>query len=112
MGFLGLGSTLTMLTIPYGSPASVAFTEQVSKELALTGWREGVALAKEKGVAPVLEQTFEITPALVAKRPSLTERYKIGDRVPGRILLAEYSRYMQLLAEEDPELVRAIADQR
>src|SRR5690625_5529017 len=49
MGFLGLGSALAMLTIPYGSPASIAFTEQVAKELALTGWREGLALAKEKG---------------------------------------------------------------
>ena len=41
MGFLGLGSALTMLRIAYGSPASVAFTEEVSKELALTGWRAG-----------------------------------------------------------------------
>ena len=40
MGFLGLGSALAMLTIPYGSPASIAFTEQVAKELALAGWRK------------------------------------------------------------------------
>ncbi|EWH01053.1 NrdJa [Halomonas sp. BC04] len=35
MGFLGLGSTLTMLKIPYGSPESLAFTEEVSRNLAL-----------------------------------------------------------------------------
>jgi ribonucleoside-diphosphate reductase alpha chain len=110
MGFLGLGSALTMLTIPYGSPASIAFTEQVAKELALTGWREGVALAQEKGVAPILEETFEVTPALIAKRPALAEQYQIGDRVPGKVLLARYSRYMQQIAEEDPELVDAIAE--
>ena len=52
MGFLGLGSALTMLRIRYGSAAAVAFTEQVSQELALTGWRESLALAKEKGPAP------------------------------------------------------------
>ena len=34
MGFLGLGSTLTMLRLTYGSAASIAFTEQVSQELA------------------------------------------------------------------------------
>src|SRR5690625_7825004 len=71
MGFLGLGSALAMLTIPYGSPASIAFTEQVAKELALTGWREGLALAKEKGAAPIMEQTFEVTPTLLAKRPEI-----------------------------------------
>ncbi len=110
MGFLGLGSALAMLTIPYGSPASIAFTEQVAKELALTGWREGLALAKEKGAAPIMEQTFEVTPTLLAKRPALAEQYKLGDKVPGKVLLARYSRYMQQLAEEDPELIEAIAE--
>ncbi len=37
MGFLGLGSTLTMLKIPYGSQASLTFTEEVSRHLALEG---------------------------------------------------------------------------
>ena len=34
MGFLGLGSTITMLGMKYGSPESVQFTEDVSRELA------------------------------------------------------------------------------
>jgi len=111
MGFLGLGSALTLLGIPYGSPASIAFTEQVSKELALAGWREGLALAREKGPAPIMEELFEVTPVLLAKQPRLAEHYAVGDKVPGRVLLARYSRYMQQLAEEDPELVEAIAQQ-
>jgi hypothetical protein len=37
MGFLGLGSTLTMLRMKYGSTEAVEFTERVSRELALTG---------------------------------------------------------------------------
>ncbi len=110
MGFLGLGSALTMLTIPYGSAASVAFTEQVSKELALTGWRTGVELAKEKGPAPLCEELFEITPQLMARRPELAGEFVPGDRVQGKVLIARYSRYMQQLAEEDPELVAAIAE--
>lgn len=108
MGFLGLGSTLTLLTIPYGSPASIAFTEEVSKELALAGWREGLALAKEKGPAPVFEEEFKITPELLNKRPALRKDFALGDKVSGKTLLARYSRYMQQLAEEDPQLVKDI----
>ncbi len=110
MGFLGLGSTLSLLTIPYGSPASIAFTEQVSKELALAGWREGLALAREKGPAPVMDEIFEITPTLLAKQPALKDEFSLGDKVAGKVLLAKYSRYMRQLAEEDPELVEALAE--
>ncbi|MFC3911850.1 adenosylcobalamin-dependent ribonucleoside-diphosphate reductase [Pseudaeromonas sharmana] len=111
MGFLGLGSTLTMLGIKYGSPASVAFTEQVSQELAMTGWRESLALAKEKGPAPIMLQEFELTADLLRKRPELlADGYKLGDKVPGRILHARYSRYMQQVADVEPELVAALAE--
>ncbi|MDN3640634.1 adenosylcobalamin-dependent ribonucleoside-diphosphate reductase [Simiduia curdlanivorans] len=110
MGLLGLGSTLTMLRIAYGTPASIAFTEQVSKELALAGWREGVALAKEKGAAPIFEERFEVTEALLQKNPALKNKYKLGDSLPGKILHARYSAYMQLIGEEDPELVNSIAE--
>jgi ribonucleoside-diphosphate reductase alpha chain len=109
MGFLGLGSTMTMLKIAYGSPTSIAFTEQVSKELALAGWREGVRLAKEKGAAPLFEQSFEVTQELLLQKPALADHYNLGDLVSGKILHARYSDYMQKIAEEDAELVEAIA---
>ena len=109
MGFLGLGSALTMLRIAYGSPASVAFTEEVSKELALTGWRTGVALAQEKGAAPIFNEDFILTPGMLSMRPALKQHYKEGDSVAGKILLAHYSRYMNLLADEDSQLVEDIA---
>lgn len=110
MGFLGLGSTLTMLRWPYGSTDSLAFTEKVSRELAVIGWRTGLELAKEKGAAPILEQEFRITPELVRKRPELaSDGYQVGDMVRGKILHAKYSRYMQRLAEVEPELVEEIA---
>lgn len=109
MGFLGLGSVLAQLRIPYGSAASIAFTEQVSKELAFSGWREGVELAKEKGAAPLFDETFTITADMLKKRPNLAVDYKLGDKILGKVLFAKYSHYMNLLAEEDSELVNDIA---
>ncbi len=109
MGFLGLGSTLTMLRMAYGGKASVAFTEQVAKELALAGWEAGLELAREKGPAPIMLEEFQVSPEMLRKRPEmLADGWKVGDRVPGRILHARYSRYMQRLAEAAPELVREL----
>src|SRR5690606_7238672 len=48
MGFLGLGSTITLLGMRYGSPESVRFTEDVSRELALAGWETALELSREK----------------------------------------------------------------
>ena len=111
MGFLGLGSTLTMLGIKYGSPSSVAFTEQVSQELAITGWKEALALAKEKGPAPIMTQEFEVTAAMMRKRPEMAQDgIQVGDKLPGRVLHAKYSRYMQQVAEVEPELVAELAE--
>jgi len=53
MGFLGLGSALAMLRIPYGSAEAIAFTEEVAKVIAVVNLEEGVKLAKEKGAAPI-----------------------------------------------------------
>ncbi|ANT69943.1 adenosylcobalamin-dependent ribonucleoside-diphosphate reductase [Aeromonas hydrophila] len=111
MGFLGLGSALTMLRIRYGSAATVAFTEQVSQELAMTGWRESLALAKEKGPAPIMEQEFEVTGKLLRLRPEMAaDGLKLGDKVKGKVLHARYSRYMQQVAEVDPALVAELAE--
>ena len=110
MGFLGLGSTLTMLKHKYGSAASIAFTEQVAQEMAVTGWKEALSLGKEKGVAPVMEEEFEITAKMMRLRPEMAkDGIKIGDKVKGKVLHAKYSRYMQQLAEIEPELVEALA---
>jgi len=109
MGFLGLGSTLTMLRMAYGSADSVDFTEQVARELALAGWEAGLELAQEKGPAPIMLEEFQVTPEMLRKRPEMAaDGWKVGDRVPGRILHARYSRYMQRLAEAAPELVREL----
>lgn len=111
MGFLGLGSALTMMRIPYGSPKSLEFTEQVSKVMAVEGWRVALDLAKEKGPAPVLAQEYEVTPEMLRKRPEMVrDGWKVGQKIRGSVLHATYSRYMQHVAEEDPELVRELAE--
>ena len=110
MGILGLGSTLSMLGMTYGSPESIEFTEMVNKVMALTGWREALKLAKEKGAAPIMNKEFTVTKAMLIKRPEMAaDGIKEGDKVPGRILHAKYSRYMQRIAQEDPKLVEALA---
>jgi len=111
MGFLGLGSTLTMLRMKYGSKAAVEFTEKVSRELALAGWETALELAEEKGPAPIMSREFTVTEAMLRKRPEMRrDGLRAGDKVPGRILHARYSRYMQQVAEEAPELVARLAE--
>lgn len=53
MGFLGLGSTLSLLGEQYGNEFSIKFTEEIMKVMAVEGFREGIELAKEKGAAPI-----------------------------------------------------------
>jgi len=111
MGFLGLGSTITMLRMQYGEPAAVEFTEEVAKQLALAGWEEALELAQEKGPAPIMNENFEITEEMLRRRPEMkADGYQVGDKVPGRILHAKYSRYMQRVAVENPELVQQLAE--
>jgi ribonucleoside-diphosphate reductase alpha chain len=111
MGYLGLGSTLTLLGIRYGSPESLTFTEEVTREMALSGWRVALELAREKGAAPILAQEFTVTAEMLHKRPEMVrDGLKEGDRIPGRVLHARYSRYMQQIAEVDPDLVNELAE--
>ncbi|MCZ8129849.1 MAG: adenosylcobalamin-dependent ribonucleoside-diphosphate reductase [Steroidobacteraceae bacterium] len=110
MGFLGLGSTITMLCMKYGSKESVKFTEAVSREMALAGWEAGLELAKEKGSAPIMLEEFEVTPKMLRQRPEMArDGWKAGQKIPGRVLHARYSRYMQRVASIAPGLVDELA---
>jgi len=112
MGFLGLGSAISLLGMRYGSPKSVRFTEDVARELAIAGWESGLELAREKGAAPVLDEKFVVTPEMLRLRPEMgDDGWKVGDEVPGRVLHAKYSRYMQRLAGVVPDLVAALAEE-
>lgn len=111
MGFLGLGSTLTMLKMRYGTADAVTFTEDVSREMAVAGWEMALELAKEKGPAPILAEEFEVTGEMLRKRPEMVkDGYKVGQKIRGSVLHAKYSRYMQRVAEVAPELVAKLAE--
>ena len=111
MGFLGLGSTLTMLKMKYGSKASCEFTERIAREMAVAGWEVALELAEEKGAAPIMEERFEVTAEMLRKRPEMArDGWTIGQEIPGKVLHAKYSRYMQRVAEVAPELVDALAE--
>ncbi|MEX0709286.1 MAG: adenosylcobalamin-dependent ribonucleoside-diphosphate reductase [Woeseia sp.] len=110
MGFLGLGSTITMMRMTYGDPRSVEFTGEVARQLALAGWETGLALAIEKGPAPIMTEEFTVTQEMLAKRPEMiADGFKPGDKVTGKVLHARYSRYMQRIAAEAPALVEKLA---
>ena len=110
MGFLGLGSTITMLGMKYGSKESVQFTEAVSREMAIAGWEAGLDLAREKGPAPIMNEEFPVTARMLRLRPEMArDGWKVGQKVPGRILHARYSRYMQRIAAVAPQLAEQLA---
>lgn len=112
MGYLGLGSTMTMLRMKYGDKDSLEFSERVTRELALEGWRTALELSREKGPAPIMEQEFEVTGEMLRKRPEMKkDGFMIGDKVKGKVLHARYSHYMQRIAEVDPELVNELAEE-
>ncbi len=111
MGFLGLGSALTLLGMKYGSPESVKFTEDVAREMAVAGWESALDLAREKGPAPIMNEEFTVTREMLRKRPEMArDGWKPGAKIAGRLLHARYSRYMQRIAEVAPQLVHELAE--
>ncbi|MDH5694848.1 MAG: adenosylcobalamin-dependent ribonucleoside-diphosphate reductase [Gammaproteobacteria bacterium] len=112
MGYLGLGSTITMMCMKYGSKESLEFTERVTREMAVEGWKASLDLSKEKGPAPIMEDEFVVTEAMLRKRPEMKkDGIKAGDKIKGKMLHAKYSRYMQKIAEIEPKLVDQLAKQ-
>jgi ribonucleoside-diphosphate reductase alpha chain len=100
MGYLGLGSTLTMLKMKYGEEDSVKFTEEVTRIMAEVGWEVGVQLAEEKGAAPIMDEQFEVTADMLRLRPEMAaDGIKVGEQLAGKVLLGKYSRYMQQFPE-------------
>ena len=112
MGFLGLGSAITMLCMKYGDDDSLQFTDRIAREMAVSGLSAGLDLAREKGPAPIMEDEFDVTAALLFKQSELAkDGIKVGDKIKGKVLLGKYSRYMQQVAEVAPELIDAIVDE-
>jgi ribonucleoside-diphosphate reductase alpha chain len=69
------------------------------------------SLAKEKGPAPIMEEDFKVTEAMLRKCPKMAEDGIIaGESIKGKLLHTRYSNYMQLIAEIDPGLVEELAN--
>ena len=112
MGFLGLGSTITMLRMKYGEQDSLEFTERVARDMAVSGLKAGLHLSREKGPAPIMEDEFEVTAAMLLKQPEMAQDgIKVGDKLKGKVLMAKYSRYMQNVASVAPELVESLVEE-
>ena len=112
MGFLGLGSTITMLCMKYGDQDSLEFTGRIARDMAVAGLKSGLHLAREKGPAPIMDDDFEVTAAMLFKQPEMAkDGIKVGDTLKGKVLLAKYSRYMQSIATVAPELVDSLIEE-
>lgn len=109
MGFLGLGSALTMLRIRYGSKESIKFTEMVSYYTAVANCEVSLALAIEKGPAPILDKMYTVTFDMLRKRPEMRiHGYSEGDMIRGSVLHAKYSMYMKKLAIVNENLIEQL----
>ena len=85
MGYLGLGSALTMMKMKYGEEDSLKFTDEVTRMMAEVGWEVGVQLADEKGAAPIMDEKFEVTADMLAKRPEMAaDGIKVGQKLADR----------------------------
>lgn len=105
MGFLGLGSALTMLRIRYGSKESIKFTEMVSYCTAVANFEASLDLSIEKGPAPILDKMHTVTVDMLKKRPEMRiDGYCEGDMIKGSVLHAKYSLYMKKLARSNKSL--------
>jgi len=79
--------------------------------MAVAGWEVALALGKEKGPAPIMDEDFTVTAEMLRKRPEMKkDGWKAGQVIKGRQLHAKYSRYMQRVAEVAPELVAELAE--
>ena len=109
MGFLGLGSTMTMLGMKYGSQESMEFTDKISYLLAINGWEAGVELAEEKGEAPILAESVVFNETLINKAVALDlappSKVNRGDSVLGTVIsgrkLLLMSNYMHQFNETE-----------
>ena len=112
MGFLGLGSAITMLCMKYGDDNSLEFTDRIARDMAVAGLKAGLELAREKGPAPIMNDEFAVTAAMLFKQPDMVrDGIKVGDKLKGKVLIAKYSRYMQTVAQAAPELVEALIEE-
>lgn len=82
LGTLGLGDTLAMLCLKYGSDEAVSAVDQIYGVLSVAAYAESVELAKERGAFPVFDWEKEKGNTFISSLPSelKTEMAKYGRR--------------------------------
>lgn len=102
MGYMGMGSAISMLGWTYGDKDSTDFAELIGRTIARLGFEVGIELAREKGCAPILAKSnkHRVT-ARIARLTGLEE----GKSLTARRLYIE-SPYVQSL------LTRGVIDDK
>ncbi|MAF25703.1 ribonucleoside-diphosphate reductase, adenosylcobalamin-dependent, partial [bacterium] len=67
LGITGLGDTLAMLGVKYGSEKSIAITEDIYKGLSVNSYESSIQLAKERGSFPIWSLKKEQTHAFISR---------------------------------------------
>lgn len=85
LGILALGDALAACNIKYGSPESIAMTEEIYRILALNAYRATVDMAEERGAFaicdPVREEAHPFLARIMAQDPALREKWmRVGRR--------------------------------
>lgn len=73
LGTLGLGDTLLMMGITYGSDESLPFVESIYKALRDAAYLESAMMAKERGAFPVYDYEKEIGHMFISSLPIITQ---------------------------------------
>lgn len=55
LGITGLGDTIAMLNVKYGSKESIKITDEIYKTLAINSYTSSIIMAKERGYFPVFK---------------------------------------------------------
>lgn len=67
MGFTGLADTFVMLKMKYGSKESIKLTEEITKTISVCNYEAGIEIGFEKGIAPVLNEFYNIDDEILNK---------------------------------------------
>ena len=92
MGIMGLDTAYRMLNMPYGSPEAIETEKTALNTITRTGLQAGIELAKEKGPAPILDKTIEVTPIIAQDYPRLSP----GQKVSAKLLWANSGHHREL----------------
>ena len=84
LGLTGIGDAIACMGMRYGSESSVAFVDELYKQLALNAYESSCTLAKERGAFPIYdfgkEAGHQFIEQLIAARPSLGDALKSHGR--------------------------------